>query len=332
MLIAAPEQASVLIPYAQTYTDALIDADGNISKYRKEDYKLDDINSGKLLLRLYDYTHEAKYLSAIHLLRRQLGTQPTTAEGGYWHKRIYPNQMWLDGLYMYAPFLAEYAMRYESGEQRDSTLANVISQFTLVYEHTLCPECHLCHHAWDSARQQTWADALTGRSAHAWGRAEGWYLMALVDVIDIAGDAVDTTPLKRILQSLSVQLLKLQDRRTHCWQQVLDRTGVPGNYFEMSATSMFTYTFLKAHRLGILPKQFRKAALKALEGIRQFHMSVDAEGLVSLNDVCSVAGLSDSRNGSYEYYLSEPVRVNDPKGIGPLLLALGELNKTAKAL
>lgn len=313
-------EADDWVRYARTYADTLIDGQGQIRGYRQEAFKLDDINSGKLLFLLYDQTGDERYMTALQTLWQQLKAQPRCPERGFWHKQIYPQQMWLDGQYMALPFYTTWALRFMDGMERREALADVEYQFELIYHHTLCAQCGLLHHAWDAAAVQPWADKTTGMSAHAWGRAEGWYLMALVDVLE----QYDCAALKAILRDVATKLLKLQDRQTGTWQQVLDMTGEEGNYQEMTCTAMFAYAFLKGCRLGVLDKRFRHYGEKALEGIRTHFMSVGKDGLVSLHNCCAVAGLSDNRDGSYAYYLNEPRIDNDPKGIGPLLLALKE--------
>ena len=308
------------VRYAKTYADVLIDSVGKIRGYKKENYKLDDVNSGKMLFLLYDQTKDERYMTAIDTLMQQLKSQPRCPERGFWHKTIYPQQMWLDGLYMAMPFYTTYALRFQTGEERKMSLADIEYQFVLIYHHTLCEECGLLHHAWDAAAVQPWTNKETGMSAHAWGRAEGWYMMALVDVLE----QYDFPALRTILNDIAAKLLKLQSEETGTWQQVLDMTGAEGNYQEMSCSAMFAYAFLKGHRLGLLSKRYQLAGERALEGIRTHFMSVDKKGLVSLHNCCAVAGLSDTRDGSFAYYLSEPRIDNDPKAIGPLLMALKE--------
>lgn len=315
--------------YARTYTDVLISEEGKIEGYKKENYKLDDINSGKLVMMLYEKTHETRYKTVMDSLFSQLLSQPRTPEGGYWHKQIYPQQMWLDGLYMAEPFKAKYARDYVEGNIRWEYYDDIIHQFALCYEMTLCPDCHLPHHAWDSAHQQNWCDPSTGRSSHAWGRAIGWYMMALVDTYEIIyGDNPNhdhSDSLSIIINRIGEELLKRQDRRNGCWQQVIDETGREGNYFEMSATPMIAYSFLKGYRLGMLPKKYASSAKKALKGMCRYFVKKDEQtGRLTLTNICSVAGLSNDRDGSYEYYLREPIRENDPKGVGPFILALME--------
>ena len=316
-------QDSSFLRYADAYADQLVQEGASILTYKAADYKLDDLNAGKLLFQLYDATGKRKYRDALDTLRHQLSSQPRVSEGGFWHKRIYPHQMWLDGLYMEAPFYAEYAMRFEEGALRDSSIAAIIRQFEVCYSHTWCRECHLLHHAWDESHSMNWADPKTGRSAHAWGRAEGWYLMALVDVaelLSLSHNPPQLSVLKSQLYTLSTTLLSLQ-RPSGCWLQVLDCPEREGNYEEMSATAMIAYAFMKGYRLGLLDRSFLEAGKKAVEGM---HIGVDDQGLTVLHDVCRVAGLSKDRDGSFEYYIGEEIVDNDPKGVGPLLMALLE--------
>ena len=315
--------------YAMTFVDALIDGDGLIRGYRRDDYKLDDINSGKLVLKLMQRMKDRGVTDAevgrlkhvVDTLYAQFATQPRTAEGGFWHKRIYPDQMWLDGLYMSAPFRARYVMEYGTDDEQKVVWDDIVKQFLLAYGHTRCLDCGLPHHAWDAVCRQSWADSVTGRSSHAWGRAVGWMMMALVDVLEVRHDP----RLESVFDEVSHRLLALQNRDNGCWQQVLDCTGREGNYFEMSASAMVAYSWLKGVRLGLLPKRYRKAACRTLDGIRRNFLSFDElTGLFTLTNICAVAGLSADRDGSYTYYINEPRRDNDPKGMGPLIMALTE--------
>lgn len=326
------------VTYAKSYTDSLINDKGIIKGFKMKDFKLDAVNSGKILFMLYDQTKDERYKIAMDTLYSQILKQPKTPEGGMWHKTIYPEQMWLDGQYMGLPFYLEYVKRYGTKEEFDKAYQFVCGQIKLVTDHTLCPDCKLYHHAWDSAHKQPWANKKTGRSEHVWGRAEGWLMMTLVDCLGIRydnnvpslSDASDDV-IVEILNSLTDKLLPLQDPKTHTWQQVLDCTGKKGNYQEMTCTAMFAYSMLKGARIGayqfgkMRSKQYWDAGKESIDGIFANFVSTDDQGLLSLNNCCAVAGLSDTRNGSYEYYLSEPIIDNDPKGIGPLFLALKEL-------
>ena len=330
---------NMIYNYVEGYTDTLISGKGIIEKYDMSDFKLDAVNSGKLLFRINDFRPKAKYKMAMDTLRHQLELQPRTIDGGFWHKQIYPEQMWLDGLYMAAPFYAEYAQWYESGEKKAMSMDDVEHQFCLIYNRTYCSKCNLLHHAWDADSVQSWADKKNGRSAHAWGRAEGWYLMALADYLEIhkensshyyAQDQGAVDSLVYIFQSLCGKMLELQNQENGAWKQVLDCPTREGNYYEMSVTPMTAYAFIKGARLGFLDKDYVKAGELALKGIERFFSYETDEGLVCLRDVCRVAGLSDTRNGSFEYYIGEERVENDPKGIGPWIMALTELYKLEK--
>lgn len=312
--------------WALTYADTLIQEDGSILNYKMENYSLDEVNSGKLLYRLWQHTGEQKYRLAMDTLRKHLRQSPRVKEGGFWHKKRYPEQMWLDGLYMGAPYYAEYAKRFESGREQEESFRDVWKQFSLCFEHTWCDKCRLLHHGWDSSHKQKWCDPETGKSAHAWGRAEGWYLMALVDCADWMPETYKDS-LASQMRILFDTLLKLQDKKNGCWMQVLDETGREGNYHEMSATAMFAYTLLKGYRLGMLDKKHRKAGERALKGIIKNYLTVDEQGRVTLHNICHVAGLSDDRDGSFEYYISTEKQDNDPKGLGPFVKALIEAGR-----
>ncbi len=323
--------------YVEGYTDTLVREDGSIRTYDMQTFKLDDINSGKLLFRMLDYTGKKKYRMAMDTLRHQLEIQPRTLDGGFWHKQIYPEQMWLDGLYMSAPFYAEYSQWFETREKRAMSMDDVEHQFCLIYNRTYCDKCKLLHHAWDADSIQSWADKKTGRSAHAWGRAEGWYLMALVDYLEIyqnnsstyyAQDQGAIDSLTYILQSLCGRMLEMRDEETGAWHQVLDVQDKADNYLEMSVTPMMAYVFLKGVRLGYLDESYHKEAMRTLRGIEHHFIDEEENGLVVLKHICRVAGLSDTRNGSYEYYIKEQQADNDPKGLGPWIMALTELYKS----
>jgi unsaturated rhamnogalacturonyl hydrolase len=311
--------------YARSYADRYIREDGTIEGYRKEEYNIDRINSGKFLFPLFERTGEAKYEKAIHLLRSQLDTHPRTSEGGFWHKLIYPSQKWLDGLYMGAPFYAQYAITYRQPE----SLNDVIDQFVIMHRHTYDSRSGLNYHGWDESRAQKWANPETGTSPHFWGRAMGWYAMALVDVLELLpADHPRRRELLAILGQVVAGVKKHQDKKTGLWYQVLDQGNREGNYLESSVSSMFTYTLLKAVRLGYIPASYRKTALKAYNGILNRFIQENENGTISLTDVCSVAGLGGNpyRDGSFDYYISEPKRDNDPKGVGPFIFASLEMS------
>jgi unsaturated rhamnogalacturonyl hydrolase len=311
--------------YAKSYADRYIHEDGTIEGYKPEEYNVDRINSGKFLFPLFEQTGEARYEKAIHLLRSQLETHPRTSEGGFWHKLVYPNQKWLDGLYMAAPFYARYAVRYNQPE----ALNDAIDQFVIVHRHTYDQKAKLNYHGWDESREQRWADPETGLSPHFWGRAMGWYAMALADVLDFIPESHPRrAEILKILQEVAAGIVKHQDKKSGLWYQVLDQGKREGNYLESSVSSMFTYTLLKSVRKGYISKKYMKPALKAYDGILRHFIRENENGTISLTDVCSVAGLGGNpyRDGSFEYYISEPRRDNDPKGVGPFIFASLEIS------
>lgn len=307
--------------YALAYADTMIRDDGSIQTYQLQEYNIDRLNSGKFLFRIYEQTRSPKYKAAIDLLRSQLDTHPRNADGGFWHKKIYPNQMWLDGVYMGAPFYAEYAFR----NNRPQDYPDVVNQFIAAARHTYDPGTGLYRHACDVSRRQRWADPVTGQSAHSWGRAMGWYAMAFVDALDyLPRHETGRDSMLVILNNIAAQVKKLQDPKTGLWYQVLDRSGAKGNYLESSCSTMFVYTLLKAVRMGYIDQSYREVALKGYQGILDRFIEVDKDGLVTLTQACAVAGLGGEKNyrsGDYDYYIHETIRSNDPKAIGPFIMA-----------
>ncbi|MEI6276306.1 MAG: glycoside hydrolase family 88 protein [Prolixibacteraceae bacterium] len=312
--------------YARAYADKLIDASGNIAGYKVEEYNIDCMNSGKFLFELYTQTKDEKYRKAIVLLREQLKSQPRTSDGGFWHKQRYPNQMWLDGLYMGAPFYAQYAKVFNEPALFD----DVVNQFILVHQHTYDPKIGLNYHGWDELKQQKWANPQTGCSPNFWSRAEGWYAMGLVDVLDyIPQNHAGRAKLIAILNQVATGVMKYQDAKTGLWYQVMDQGNRDGNYLEATGSSMFAYALQKAVRKGYISKDYKAVALKAYSGILEYLIKNNSDGTISLTKCCSVAGLGGTpyRDGSYEYYVKEPVRDNDPKGVGPFIMASLEMNR-----
>jgi unsaturated rhamnogalacturonyl hydrolase len=308
----------------KSWIDHFVDPRGAIRSYRLDDYNLDQINPGKLLFPVYAQSLDERYASAIKLLRSQLRDQPRTPSGGFWHKQIYPQQMWLDGLYMAGPFYAEYARVFDEPAIFD----DVTRQFILIEEHTRDPRTGLLYHGWDESRTQKWANPQTGCSPHFWGRAIGWYAMALVDVLGLLPERhTHRATLLRILERLAQSLLRFQDPASGLWYQVVDLADRPGNYRESSVSAMLVYVFAKATRMGYLPREYFPAAQRAYRGLLENMIRVDAHGALTLEGTCSVAGLGGEpyRDGSFEYYVSEPVAANDFKGVGPFILAALEM-------
>jgi unsaturated rhamnogalacturonyl hydrolase len=313
--------------YVKRTIDGLIDKSGTIKGYRGDEYNIDQINMGRLLFRLWAEAQgrdQERYRKAIETLRSQMRTHPRTADGAFWHKQIYPRQMWLDGVYMASPFLAEYAATFHEPKLFD----DVVKQIVLAEAHTRDGKTGLLYHGWDEQKQERWADPKTGRSAQFWGRAMGWYAMAVVDVLEWLPQAhPQRKAVLAVLQRLASAIARVQDRATGVWWQVLDQPERPGNYREASASSMFVYALSKAVRSGWLDKAvYGEVASRGYQGILQEFVELDGSGHLDLKNVCKVAGLGGNpyRDGSYAYYTSTEVVKNDPKGVGAFLLAAVE--------
>ncbi len=309
--------------YIQTQIDFFISNDGSIKNYRIDEFNLDNINNGKLLLFLYRVTGNEKYWKAATLLREQLKHQPRTKEGGFWHKKIYPYQMWLDGLYMAEPFYAEYALLNND----DSAYTDIANQFIWIEKHVRDTKTGLLYHAWDESKEQKWADKATGLSPHFWSRAMGWYADAIVDVLDyIPENNPQRKSLIDILNRLVNALEKVQDKQTGLWLDILDEPLRKENYFEASAACQFVYAVAKAVRKNYIPATKIEIAKKAYDGIIKKFIK-EENGLTNLYGTVKGSGLGGNpyRDGSFEYYMSEPVIKNDPKGMGAFLLASNEM-------
>lgn len=316
--------------YISDFGEKLIKEDGSIVSYELEKYNIDLLNSGNVLLYLYEKEKKEKYLKALQTLRLQIDGQPRTKDGSFWHKKVYPHQVWLDGLYMGIPFYAHYTHDFTKGEDAKKAYDDVVLQFDEVQKHLLDQKTGLLYHAWDESKEQAWADKKTGLSPNFWGRAMGWYGMAMVDVLDfLPKDHPGRARLISYIKSYTDAVIKVQDKNNGLWYQVLDKAGAKGNYTEATASAMFVYVMIKSVNEGYLPKSYKKAAKKGYDGIIKNLISVEANGIVNLNKCCAVAGLGGKpyRDGSYEYYISEPIRSNDGKGTGPFILASLEFEK-----
>jgi unsaturated rhamnogalacturonyl hydrolase len=320
------------LKFSESAVGSLVSPDGKIQTYKPEEYQLDSINPGKTVLALWQITHDGRYQKAVALLRRQLDTQPRTFDGGFWHKQRYTNQMWLDGIYMAEPFCAEYAELFGETNSFD----DVAKQIRLIDEHTYDAKTGLNYHGWDAAKIQPWANPATGCSSNFWGRAVGWYAMALVDVLDYFPTNHPARPqIIATFQKLCAGVVKWQDPQTGLWWQVMDQGARKGNYLEATASSMFVYALAKGVNRGYLPRADAAAAEKGFDGIVKNLIKDDGGGKWSLTQCCSVGGLGvasaagRSRDGSFDYYVSEPVVKNDLKGVGPFILAGIEMERLA---
>lgn len=318
-------QKSIYSDYIKKYSETVIDSFGNILNVTEEDHNIDMINSGKILFDLYTETKDERYLKAIHNLGKKLKVHPRTQSGGFWHKAIYPNQMWLDGLYMGAPFYARYTAEYQNGEN----LNDVAKQFEEIQKHTFDSKTGLFFHAWDESKKMGWANSITGTSPNFWSRAIGWYVMALVDVLDyFPKDHPKRPELIKFLNQAAQSIVKYQDK-TGLWYQVTDQGNRKGNYLESSGSCMFTFAFAKGAKKGYLPVKYKKIAEKSFDAILKNFIKIDADGEVHITQVCGSAGLGGNpyRDGSYEYYISEKIKTDNSHGTGPFIMAALELNK-----
>jgi len=310
--------------YMQKSMDHFITAEGTIRTYTQDAYNIDNVKNGRSLLTLYKVTGQAKYFKAATILREQLKAQPRTTEGGFWHKKIYPNQMWLDGLYMGEPFYAEYAALVGEPKAFD----DIANQFILMEKQARDVKTGLLYHGWDESRSQKWASPQTGLSPHFWGRAMGWYGMALVDVLDnFPVDHPKRKELVAILNRLAAAVQKYQDPKTGVWYDILDLAERKGNYLEASASAMFVYTLKKGIRKSLLPASYSAVADKGYQGMLKEFIEPRAAGQVNLKGTVSVSGLGGNpyRDGSFDYYMKEKVITNDAKGVGAFLLAANEV-------
>ena len=298
--------------------------DGSIRTLQPEKCNLDDINEGRILFRLYETTGEEKFRLAADRLRQMLRDQPRTFEGNFWHKKIYPNQVWLDGLYMAQPFYALYEKTFGSGDYSD-----IIGQIRNVRARMYSPEKGLYFHGYDASRTAFWADPETGCSQNFWLRSLGWFSVALADLMEILPEQ-EAGALAPIFRELMENVKAYADPETGMYWQVPDQPGRAGNYLETSGSAMLSYAMLKGARLGLLDGGFRALGEKTFHGILDRYLTFTDEG-IDLDGICLVAGLGPENNrrrdGSYEYYISEPVVKNDAKGVAPFILAYTEIKK-----
>ena len=314
--------------YVKKYLDHYIDPQGNIRTLNIDEFNIDSINTGKILFDAYAKSDDSRYLKAMQILRKQLEWQPRTHGGGFWHKRKYPWQIWLDGLYMGSPFYAQYDQKFDDSKNVD----DVVLQFKESHQHLLDSKTGLLFHGFDESRTQRWANSETGRSKEFWSRSLGWYAMALVDTLDYIDDKNHAEELLTILRPL-FGAIKTQQDKTGLWYQVTNKGDQKGNYLEASSSAMFIYAFAKAERKGYLGEEYRAAAWAGYHGMLNNLITLDKESrYIRLAQVCRSAGLGGEpyRDGSYDYYISADIEENDAHGIGSLLLAFVELSHETK--
>lgn len=310
--------------YTARYADTIISPQAEIYTYKKTNYNIDHICPGRILFRMYDKTGEAKYKMALDTLFSQLQTHPRTSDGGFWHKKVYPYQMWLDGLYMGQPFYAEYISRYVDASKKQALYEDVVHQFVTVGKHTYDSATGLYRHGWDETRSMFWADKETGQSAHSWGRGLGWYVMGLVDALDYIPQQEQRQVLIDILKDIYEVLPKYADPQSGMWYQVLEYPEREDNYQESTASVMFVYGLLKGVKTGIFDDSYRETALEWYEKFVDRFVKENPDGTISITDCCAGAGLggSQNRSGKYDYYIYETIIIeNDCKAVGPFIQA-----------
>ena len=316
------------LDFADSFVGAYVQEDGSIRTYRPEEYNLDNVNPAKNLFRLYDLTGKEKYRKAMDLVRSQLDTMPRTHAGNFWHKKIYPNQVWLDGLYMAQPFYMEYETRFRGMQG----CLDSFRQFQNVEKLMRDEATGLYYHGYDESREMYWADPETGLSPNFWLRAIGWFTLALADTAAAMDESMyyERSFLIRMLNDLAESLLPFQDA-SGMFYQIVNRADDARNYLETSGTALITAGMLRGVRLGFLPERYRQIAETAFYGITEKYLSRNEDGSPHLGGICLVAGLGgpDHRDGSLDYYFSEPIVENDAKGVGPLYLAYTELLRTS---
>lgn len=312
--------------FAESFVSAKVDENGNIAGYSVDELNIDNVNAGKTLFELYDLTGKEKYRKAIDLIYSQLEKMPRTKGGNFWHKNIYPNQVWLDGMYMGQPFYMEYDTRFGGKEHYD----DIANQFINVIRIMRNPLNGLYFHAYDESREMFWCDKVTGLSQNSWLRAIGWYSMALLDTYEKADP--EESDIRELLadafEDLIRAMLNYQDE-SGMWYQVVNFPGMEKNYLETSGSSIMAYAILKGVRLGLLPEDFRVYGEKAFDGVTKNKLSFDENNELHLDGICLVAGLGGANNrpGTYDYYMSEPIVKDDAKGVGPYLLAYTEIKR-----
>lgn len=311
--------------FSRRFIDAFVNEKGDIRTYKPEKHTLDDINEGRVLFTLYDRTGDERYRLAAENLKRALDQQPRTFEGSFWHKQIYPNQVWLDGIYMAMPFLALYESHFGGGDYSD-----ILKQVDTVRLRMRDEATGLYYHGYDASRSAFWADPVTGLSRSFWLRSMGWFAVALADLTELLPEGEGRDRLKGYLADLIESLWRFHDPETGLFWQVPDRAGEEGNYLESSGSAMLAYAMLKGARLGVLDAVYADRGQMTFDGIVKKYLSFE-NGEMNLGGICLMAGLGPEdnrrRDGSYAYYISEPVVCNDAKGVAPFVLCYTEIKR-----
>ena len=318
------------IDFVKKFTDYYVHDDGSILGYEPGHYSTDDVCESKILFDLDEIFNDPKYKKAIDLTFSQVKNQPRTKEGNFWHKKIYPNQVWLDGFYMIQPFYTRYQTKYGGKDYHD-----IISQYKNARKYIYDEKAKLYHHGWDSSKKMFWADPVTGCSKEYWLRALGWFMVSLIDVYGYMSEEMydEYHTIKELFKEIVDDVLAYQDNETKMFWQVVDQPGRKGNYLETSGSSMIAYAILKGVRLEALPKRYQKIGMEIFEGISKKYLT-DNNGDLNLGGICLVAGLGPEkdlrRDGTFEYYISEPIVENDAKGVGPFIMAYTEMKRILK--
>ena len=313
--------------FAERVVDHYVREDGSIATLEIDKHRLDDVNEGRALFPAWERTGKEKYRKAAETLKRMLDQQPRTKEGNYWHKSVYPHQVWLDGVYMAQPFMALYEREFGKKDYAD-----ILSQVRNVRRHMRDEKTGLYYHGYDESRSMYWADPETGLSRCFWLRAIGWFSIALADLAEIIDEEKSRAEIANIFRELMTAVARYAEPATGLYWQVVDQGGREGNYLESSGSSMIAYAMMKGARLGILAPEFREKGKKTFEGLCDRCLTFNGDEM-GLNHICLVAGLGDNggkpRDGSYEYYISEPVVSDDAKGVAPFVLAYTEVRRFA---
>lgn len=332
------EGNNAILDYLKEYPAKMIDEKGNITGYKYEDFNLDNVRTAKFILRMHNLFPTKGTEKALKTLFKQLQNQPRTKEGVYWHKAIYANQVWLDGIFMGLPFYCNYAVQTMKPKKAEKYLNDAVDQMVKTDYRTYDEKTQLWKHAWDETHQQFWANKEDGKSQHCWARALGWYVMAMTECLDaMPENYARRQEVIDLLNKAMKSVVKYQDKKTGVWYDVLDVKS-DKNYLESTASSMFAYVLLKGYRKGYLSEEYLKAGVKAYNGILKQFIKVNADKTISLTRCCAVSGLGPGpgpyvkkpnykRDGSFEYYMSEPIRDNDAKGVGPFIWASLEMEQ-----
>ena len=316
------------INFVKSFVDYYVFEDGTIRGYEPEKYSTDDVCESRILFDLYELTNDEKYSKAIELTYTQVKSHPRTKEGNFWHKKVYPNQVWLDGLYMMQPFYTRYQTLRNKKDYQD-----IINQFQYVRKLMFDEKAKLYYHGYDSSREMFWADKKTGLSKNFWLRSIGWFTVGLVDVLGYMDEQMydEYHTIMSLLKESIDGILLYQDKDSKMFWQVPNFPNREGNYLETSGSSMIAYAILKGVRLNVLPERYKEIGLGIFDGICKKYLSINEAGDLNLGGICLVAGLGPKNNlrrdGSYEYYISEPIVENDAKGVGPLIMAYTEVIK-----